>query len=271
VVVRGITGDDERRVIVHDPYVFDEEIYRYAGDTWKGRNRTYAESEFEEALVDGSAVGITGSSRPRLAAALHEQPRLLILRPGEVREVVITVQNIGWDTWEAGHTSLVNINGVALGAPLEEMAQDVDVPMGATVSWAFPVTAPAEGGMHHSAWQLSHDGQLFGDLVMIDVLVATVDVLDPTTFGEVWQALREQAEEWVEIQKEELLRQIEAWLERQMNELWRLILEAIQAVLERWWEGIRDALCGGPAATIAGSLAVAWLGHRRRTPRRKED
>jgi hypothetical protein len=270
VVVKGITADDGRRVIVHDPYVFDEDIYRYAGDMWKGRNRYYAEDEFEDALVDGSAVEITGSSRPRLAVTLHEQSTLLILRPGEVGEVFITVQNTGWDTWEAGHYSLVNINGVPLGAPLQEMAQDVDVPLGATVSWVFPVTAPAEGGLHDSEWQLSHNGQLLGDSYTIDVLVATADVFDPATLPELWQVLKEQTGEWLEIGQEELLRQAEEWLESQEDELRRRILEVIEAEKERLWEGIVDALCGGPAATIAGFLAVAWLGRRRRNPGKKE-
>jgi hypothetical protein len=258
VVIRGIGRDDLGRwVIVHDPYVFNEGIHWYSDDMAKGRNRYFAYTEFEEALVAGSAREIMGHARPRLAARLYEQPKPRVLPPGEQASIAFSLQNVGWQTWEAGHYALVNVNDEPLDVPLEQIALDVDVPLGRSVRWPLTITVPLEPRLYRAEWQLSYDGELLGPVLAVSVLVR------PDELGDVASML-----EWA---KKDARRYAEEWLTDRWEALWRQIMKALEREAERKARKLLRDLCGGPAATTAMSLALAWLGRRGYAPENEED
>ncbi|MGD2177436.1 MAG: NBR1-Ig-like domain-containing protein [Anaerolineae bacterium] len=253
VVVRGMTEDRWGKwVIVHDPYVFDDDIYRYSRDRDmpRGRNRYYAYSEFESALASDAVLEITGlaGTETPLAPVLYKQSEFAILEPGEAIEIYFILLNAGSQTWEAGHYALVNVNDQPLGAP-SQMALDVDVPSRSRVTWRFSITAPAVPCVYRSEWRFSYDGDLFGPSLWTSVIVIPGDSGD---LAELIRSLIEDA-----------LQRGEEWLERQWEELRRQIIEMIEAEMERRAEEFNRDLCGGPAATMIISLAVVWLGRRR--------
>jgi hypothetical protein len=249
VVVHGITSDGQW-VIVHDPDVFDgNPLYWYSDETPKGKTRYYLYSEFEDALdaISEDALEITGGSDPTIEVTLFEQPEFPILEPGEETEIYFALQNTGSEVWRAGHYALVNVNGVPLGA-CPQMALNVDVPSGEAVGWRFAATAPLLPGIYRTEWRFSYNGQLTGPLLWTDVIVVPGggDDLAAVIRGMIEEA-RQDAENWIEEQWEELRRQI---------------IEMIWAEICRRVREFFDKVCCGSAATIFLFLPVLWLSHR---------
>lgn len=248
VVVRGVT-EDGGWVIVHDPFVLDRDQHWYAQDLPKGRNRYFRYEEFEASLAGGAALEVRGMVRDRLSVVVLEQPSKAVLRPEEEQEVRFTLQNVGWQVWQAGHYALVNVNGQPLGAPAQ-MGLDADVMPGQSVAWDVVITAPSDAGVHRGEWRFSHDGELTGPSMRASVLVIPGDADDVTAL--------------VRGLVEDARRRGEAWLERQWDTARRRLIEIAEAELERRSEELVRDLCGGPGATSALTLAAAWFAGRRK-------
>jgi hypothetical protein len=179
---------------------------------------------------------------------LCEQSEFPILEPGQETEIYFTLQNIGSQTWQSGHYALVNVNHLPLGAR-PQMALDVDVPPGSPVTWRFSITAPGVPGIYRTEWRFSYDGRLIGPPLWTDVIVVPGGSDDlPEIIRRLIEEARQDAEEWLEQQWEELRRQI---------------IEMIWAEIIRQLDEFLAQLCGGSAATVVLSLPVLWISRRR--------
>lgn len=208
--------------------------------------------ENSDILVDGEISSIEvfhdSACGKGLAPVLYGQSEFPILEPSEEIEIYFTLLNAGSQTWEAGHYTLVNVNGQPLGAR-PQMALNVDVPSGSPVPWPFSVTAPVVPGVYRTEWRFSYDGQLIGPLLWTEVIVV------PPGSDDLAGIIRSMLEE--------ARRDAEDWIEKQWEELRRRIIEMIEAEIRRRIEEFLGELCGGSVATMILCLSVLWLGHRR--------
>jgi hypothetical protein len=94
-------------------------------------------------------------------------PKLLVLRPGERRQLSLTLLNAGGSTWRSGPEVAFRLglvgdrqqdgHRVAL-APEEEVAP------GARKTFAVPLVAPAQAGEYPFQWRMLVEGaEWFGD------------------------------------------------------------------------------------------------------------
>lgn len=88
-------------------------------------------------------------------------PEQLVTQTQQSIEVVL--KNVGTEPWKAESGILLAIgeagNGKSWGVDKVELAADEVVGPGATKSFAFTISAPAEPGTYHLSWQLMREGK----------------------------------------------------------------------------------------------------------------
>jgi hypothetical protein len=236
VVVRGIT-DDGRWIIVHDPYVFERDVYWHAGDPGppKGRNRAYLALEFAAAFeaAGADALEVVGGMDPAIAMEVLEQPQFPLVEPRQEIEIRFVLQNTGSEAWRAGHYALVSTNGVRV-AIRSQTAPAIDVPSGATVPWQFTIVAPMAPGRYPAEWRFSYDGDVAGPVLWTEVIVVP-DVERGLNPGDTLRALYERARR--------------APTER-LEEARRALARTVWAEAMRRVEDIAAQVCGGGAIAV---------------------
>lgn len=198
---------------------------------------------------------MASTNRARHDAYLTELPRTLVTRPGQPVTIRFTLQNIGLSDWLTNRQiALRRVAGEA-PAPRDTLPLPKRVSRGQEMTWELRLK-PDKPQIYRSTWQMTENGEVFGDpvIVMLHVLPETsADGL----IGQL-QALYDDARTKLEQLYRENLDRFNEELER----TWR---EAEERMREDAQREAKRVLCGVVPGVILFSFVPAfWLVRRRR-------
>lgn len=122
-------------------------------------------------------------------AAYIGQSVPLSMRPGEVREVSVTLRNDGNRAWDSANgyklASSNPENNSTWGLNRVELSSSSAVPPGASKTWTFAAAAPASTGSYNFQWRMAQEGlETFGAASAgVQVLIADAPPPQPVLSG----------------------------------------------------------------------------------------
>lgn len=214
----------------------------------KGRTRPGIKITEQDGTYIQPSATITSTNRrysPPLMF-LIELPEYPVVKPNELTNLHLTIQNTGKSEWPAGSITLAHVDGQPLNL---RWNQPPAVPSGGQVQWELSLIAPPEPGVYDSVWQTAFYNQPFGERVQIIVIVvpegsnagftqmiqAMVDDARQKlndNFDAAWANLKRQIQERIE---QEIQREVAAQLGKCSRTPAALIL--VGSIL--WWRSKR--------------------------------